>query len=631
MSFKLDAQGRWPAGPHRASVTGGGNNTTPSTPKHTAGRTGSVVRKGSENMSISCLNVRGIANKLIEMTEAMRPDGTLQDDIVGIVETHMHTGELLDDIAGFDCECAAAAVRPGLRSRNGVAAWLRHGHALEVVAAHERVMWIRIPSTACNTTFVALVYAPVQGTNSAVVLDFWQRMAEECKQWVSKGDVVVMGDLNGHVGAGGNSNGKHIDEFCAALDFVILNDRWAPGQHTYESGAARTTVDFVLVQRAALHRVVGMSVVDTGVTTDHRAVRLQWHVGRGELLVAGRGKGSRGWKFPRAPDGWDKYRHDSAAAASLWRQRHVQQQHGDSGGTRIERLWNTFFKSTVSVVDACFRKGSAHNNGSRAAGRWKQCDVQLKAMVQQRRSLFNEWQQKKRCASTEEECENADTAHMLYKRVARDVIALSKKRKWHVEQAKFAKLQATHHSDQRAFFSHIKRLRKGGKRDTLPTRVSTSTGNTESEAEGMAAWRAHFESMGRQHDDDVLFDPAFLATVTASVKAAVRNGAPPRSPHSSDLGGVINSKELKRAMAKMRDGKARGPDGVCNEILTKGGAALHDAILDLFNEIWAAEHVPEVWCLAHILPIYKQSGPRSKWPTTAPLRSCVSLPSCMKQ
>ena len=49
----------------------------------------------------------------------------------------------------------------------------------------------------------------------------------------------------------------------------------------------------------------------------------------------------------------------------------------------------------------------------------------------------------------------------------------------------------------------------------------------------------------------------------------------------------VSIDELVQALRKMKTGKATYASGITAEMLKKGGCALHDAILDLFNDVLA--------------------------------------------
>eukprot|EP00973_Karenia_brevis_P073567 10222594-Karenia_brevis.AAC.1 len=54
--------------------------------------------------------------------------------------------------------------------------------------------------------------------------------------------------------------------------------------------------------------------------------------------------------------------------------------------------------------------------------------------------------------------------------------------------------------------------------------------------------------------------------------------------------------ELLLALRKIKQGKAKDPMGVVAEMIKYGGAALHEAILEVFNDLLLANAlIPETW------------------------------------
>jgi len=68
----------------------------------------------------------------------------------------------------------------------------------------------------------------------------------------------------------------------------------------------------------------------------------------------------------------------------------------------------------------------------------------------------------------------------------------------------------------------------------------------------------------------------------------------------------ISGDELKRAMKKLRDGKAIGLDGIPGEAWKYGGEKLERWVRDYCNEVWRGEGWPENWKEGVIVPIVKK-------------------------
>ena len=65
--------------------------------------------------------------------------------------------------------------------------------------------------------------------------------------------------------------------------------------------------------------------------------------------------------------------------------------------------------------------------------------------------------------------------------------------------------------------------------------------------------------------------------------------------------------ELQQALSKMKAGKAKDTAGIVAEMLTQGGTCLHEAILDLFNDILLPQaELPESWKKTRLVVLHKK-------------------------
>ncbi|XP_064101748.1 uncharacterized protein LOC135212235 [Macrobrachium nipponense] len=71
---------------------------------------------------------------------------------------------------------------------------------------------------------------------------------------------------------------------------------------------------------------------------------------------------------------------------------------------------------------------------------------------------------------------------------------------------------------------------------------------------------------------------------------------------------VISSEEVKKALAKMKKGKAVGPDGIPAEEWKCLGEEGIDILWDLMTKIYCQERMPDMWRNSLMVPIYKGKG-----------------------
>ena len=70
--------------------------------------------------------------------------------------------------------------------------------------------------------------------------------------------------------------------------------------------------------------------------------------------------------------------------------------------------------------------------------------------------------------------------------------------------------------------------------------------------------------------------------------------------------------ELKKVVAKLKNGKSPGLDGYPAELFKYAGKGVLEALLKIFNMIKQSKEIPEQWDLVKIVTIYKQKGSKKR-------------------
>ena len=68
----------------------------------------------------------------------------------------------------------------------------------------------------------------------------------------------------------------------------------------------------------------------------------------------------------------------------------------------------------------------------------------------------------------------------------------------------------------------------------------------------------------------------------------------------------ISREEVRRAIGKLKDGKAVGIDELSNEVWRYGGEKMGDWVREMCNKVWRREGWPEQWKEGIIVPIVKK-------------------------
>ena len=137
---------------------------------------------------------------------------------------------------------------------------------------------------------------------------------------------------------------------------------------------------------------------------------------------------------------------------------------------------------------------------------------------------------------------------------------------------------------------------KSTRAKTLIPSMNSSDGRTVRDRKGIADIFADFyESLYAQKEADIQHDMTGKQNTTDAT-----SDIPPFTPD-----------ELAKAMTQLRNGKASDKAGIIAEMLKGGGDKLHDALLNLYNEVIKRDATtPEQWKRAHIMVIYKSGDPQ---------------------
>ena len=70
--------------------------------------------------------------------------------------------------------------------------------------------------------------------------------------------------------------------------------------------------------------------------------------------------------------------------------------------------------------------------------------------------------------------------------------------------------------------------------------------------------------------------------------------------------------EVEKAILRLKDNKAAGPDNIPPEVIKHGGCALHRRLHNFILDCWSAKCLPQRWNNANIILVYKQKGDRAE-------------------
>ncbi|KAK3513513.1 hypothetical protein QTP70_015480, partial [Hemibagrus guttatus] len=240
-------------------------------------------RKGkSVGLRIGTLNVGTMTGKGRELADMME---RRKVDILCVQETRWKGSKARSIGAGFKLFYYGVDSK-----RNGVGVVLKEEfvrNILEVKRVSDRVMSLKIEIERVMLNVVS-GYAPQVGCELEEKERFWSEL-DEVMESIPTGERVVIGaDFNGHVGEGHrgdeevmgkfgvkerNLEGQMVVEFAKRMEIAVLNTYFLLTRVTYRSGGRSTQVDYILCRRGNLKEISDCKVeVGESVARQHRMV-----------------------------------------------------------------------------------------------------------------------------------------------------------------------------------------------------------------------------------------------------------------------------------------------------------------------------------------------------------------------
>ncbi|KAK3515346.1 hypothetical protein QTP70_017708, partial [Hemibagrus guttatus] len=459
--------------------------------------------------------------------------------------------------------------------RNGVGVVLKEEfvrNVLEVKRVSDRVMSLKLEIEGVMLNVVS-GYAPQVGCELEEKERFWSEL-DEVMESIPTGERVVIGaDFNGHVGEGNtgdeevmgkfgvkerNLEGQMVVDFAKRMDMGVVNTYFQKREEhrvTYKSGGRRTQVDYILCRRANLKEISDCKVVvGESVARQHRMV-----VCRMTLMVC---KTKRSKIEIEKKTKWWKLKKEECCEE--FRQK-LRQALG--GQVLLSDDWET----TAEVIRETGRKVLGVSSGKRKEDKetwWWNEEVQ--DSIQRKRLAKKKWDMDR----TEE---NRQEYKELQCRVKREV----SKAKQKAYDELYTRLD-TREGEKDLYRLARQRDRDG--KDVQQVRVIKDRDGRvlTSEESVQRRWKEYFEELMNEENEREK-----RVEGVNSVEQKVDK---------------IRKDEVRKALKRMKSGKAVGPDDIPVEVWKCLGEAAVEFLASLFNRVLenlekAYDRVPreELW------------------------------------
>ncbi|KAK3574478.1 hypothetical protein QTP86_008076 [Hemibagrus guttatus] len=494
------------------------------------------------------LNVGTMTGKGRELADVME---RRKVDILCVQETRWKGGKARSIGAGFKLFYYGVDSK-----RNAVGVVLKEEfvrNVLEVKRVSDRVMSLKLEIEGVMLNVVS-GYAPQVGCELEEKERFWSEL-DEVMESIPTGERVVIGaDFNGHVGEGNtgdeevmgkfgvkerNLEGQMVVDFAKRMDMAVVNTYFQKREEhrvTYKSGVRSTQVDYILCRRGNLKEISDCKVVvGESVARQHRMV-----VCRMTLLVCKKKRS----KIEKKTKWWKLKKEE---CCEEFRQK-LKQALG--GQVVLPDDWET----TAEVIRETGRKVLGVSCGRRKDDKetwWWNEEVQ--DSVQRKRLAKKKWDMDR----TEE---NRQEYKELQCRVKREV----SKAKQKVYDELYTRLN-TREGEKDLYRLARQRDRDG--KDVQQVRVIKDRDGRvlTSEENVQRRWKEYFEELMNEENEREK-----RVEGVNSVEQKVDN---------------IRKDEVRKALKRMKSGKAVGPDDIPVEVWKCLGEAAVEFLASLFNRV----------------------------------------------
>ncbi|KAK3543099.1 hypothetical protein QTP70_010645 [Hemibagrus guttatus] len=529
-------------------------------------------RKGkSVGLRIGTLNVGTMTGKGRELADMME---RRKVDILCVQETRWKGSKARSIVAGFKL------LYYGVDSkRNGVGVVLKEEfvrNVLEVKRVSDRVMSLKLEIEGVMLNVVS-GYAPQVGCELEEKERFWSEL-DEVMESIPTGERVVIGaDFNGHVGEGNtgdeevmgkfgvkerNLEGQLVVDFAKRMDMGVVNTYFQKREEhrvTYKSGGRSTQVDYILCRRGNLKEISDCKVVvGESVARQYRMV-----VCRMTLMVCKKKRSETEKKTK-----WWKLKKEECCEE--FRQK-LRQALG--GQVLLPDDWET----TAEVIRETGRKVLGVSSGRRKEDKetwWWNEEVQ--DSIQRKRLAKKKW-----------DMDRTEENRQEYKELQHRVKRVVSKAKQKAYDELYTRLDTR--EEEKDLYRLARQRDRDGK-DVQQVRVIKDRDGRvlTSEESVQRRWKEYFEELMNEENEREK-----RVEGVNSVEQKVDK---------------IRKDEVRKALKRMKSGKAVGPDDIPVEVWKCLGEAAVEFLASLFNRVLESERMPEEWRRSVLVPIFKNKG-----------------------
>jgi hypothetical protein len=608
-------------------------------------------RRGARtHLTVATANIRTPSHLEPLFTAVIRPKDV---DIVGVQEVKQWVGEVLE-VVGYDYYGYHEVLEPthdfDSNRHAGCGFFIKTDLRDRVVSlpSHStaNMGWIRLRSTRNDQRdrYICVFYGTCRSQGAEAADDGFHRLRSKIGFFQAKGEVIVLGDMNAHVGytLGPNSlptfdpSGEMLRSIVEDHNLVALNTQlFCRGTATRTESGSESVIDYILREKGAAcapgtiapnccvedtffgsdHRVVWTRMLDTSAR--NRATKSKWDV----------------WEFRRlgCDVPWSEYADPLREEISLWSQWADSltvpsaQATDDERAKFVNAVADSFSHSVILANEKHFTKTQV----SVGCKPWWTPALEV---------LF----EAKTCAYKALQCASADTGTNEQEQATlKEALRQTSRRLAHAIGEEKQAILTTHSEHVEGLFYDNMKNAKRPNHALYYRKIKQATGQQTHRsgvllaADGTALTDKieQAQRFGEFYEDLMSADPAPSDPIHAAAVHEEVEAVEAADHYIPELDGPITQEEMVSAQrTRLHNFKAGSPvDGLLPEMLKRHGPEPQDAdeehpfefltqaLVRLFNIIYSLEVIPDAWKTAAICPIYKNKGPREECKNYRPI------------
>ena len=454
---------------------------------------------------------------------------------------------------------------------------------IECQHINERIITLTM-SVEDGKVVIIQVYAPQQGRDNQEKDEFYDQLQMVYDRIPLEYKVIIIGDLNGHVGVDRrgiegvigsfgigdkNEEGERIIDFCVRNELAITNTffkhqeshkwTWYGWNNEANEYTRKSMIDMVIARDKRMI-LDTKSIPSISMDSDHRLVVAKIRVKRHKPVPTP--------KYKRLKI--EKLREGDTKEEFKRRMGEVRMERENVGA---EERWEDIKEEVLNIAEEVV--GFKSCGGTKKHTQW--WTEEVKTTVKNKNKTFRKWMK----VRNEENRREYVEARNLAERIKRE----AKRESWRIVGQNLA---ADYKEGKRLIYSIAKNYRKvqGPKSRVLKSKEGEVILGEQGKDE---RWREYFSDLL-----NVEYDGELEGEELVNVEEMIEGE------------GEITMREVEEAIKKSKNGKAAGGDGIPAELIKEGGDNLKVWLKGLYNEIWRTGKPPKEWTRSIICPIFKK-------------------------